>query len=260
VLVSVQVLAIAALGCAGTPRWVTKGDASPYYFQGVGTGSTAAAAERDALLKLLANINGTAVESVIEDFRRESGNTSPGDQSGLVLQTEFREWISTRIAGKVPAEARVVARWRGQGTSWAYAVVERPGQEELINQRHRQAMAGVQRHAWVPGWAQFQKRQTSRAWTYTGGVAAGLLGGASLALLADDAGKRRDQARVQLVRDHYDRLANQRYWASQGLYALAVGIYVVNVLDGMTSKVQPYRILAGMAHDRATLVLSLRVP
>ena len=233
-------------GCAGTPRWVRGTDTSEFYYQGVGTSTTANQAERSALFGLCASIYGTDVEAVVEDFHRE-------DEHGI--QSDFSQWVSTYIAGKVPAEARVVARWEGQGQHWAYALVERPGQRHKIDLLYRKSMAGVERHAWVPGWAQFQKRQPRRAWTYMSGVGVGLLGGVTFAVLSNQAQTRLERAKTRIERDHYDDLANRRYWASNGFYALAGGMYVLNVLDGLTSRVAPYQIVADASARRMLLVV-----
>lgn len=242
------------VGCAGTPRWVGGNDTNDYYFQGVGTGPNVPQAERDALFKLCASINGTDVKSVVEDFRREKDAVGPGADAGLRTESDFKQWISTYISGKVPAEARVVERWQGKGQHWAYAVVEKPGQERWIKSRYKQAMAGVAGHAFVPGWAQLQKKQPRRAGFYISGVGVGILGGISFALLSNDALERRDQAKLRIKRDHYDSLANQRFWASTGFYALAGGMYLLNVLDGMNSVVEPYQILTQIGPGGAALV------
>ena len=225
-------------GCAASPKWVGGTDRSDFYYQGVGSGSSASHADRNALFELCAAIHGIEVEQVVEDFTREHGT----DQTST-FESDFKQWISTYTAGKVPAETRIAERWQGKGQHWAYALVEKPGQQRRIQRLYNQAMARVGQHAFVPGWAQFQKKQPRRAWTYIGGVGIGILGGASFALLSNDALERRDQVKTRIERDHYDELANRRFWISSAFYALAGGTYVINVLDGRNSRVQPYQIL-----------------
>ena len=243
------------VGCAGTPRWVGGNDTNTYYYQGVGTGSSVPQAEHDAMFKLCASIHGTDVESEIELFKRERGTSGQGAGADYILEDDFKQWLKSRVSGKVPAEARVVERWQGKGQHWAYAVVEKPEQERWIKSRYQQAMAGVTGHAFVPGWAQLQKKQPRRAGFYISGVGVGILGGVSFALLSNDALNRRDQSKLRIERDHYDSLANQRFWASTGFYVMAGSMYFFNVLDGVNSKVEPYQILTQIGPGSAALVL-----
>ena len=240
--------------CAAPPQWVKGTDRSAYYYQGVGIASSASQAERDALFDLCANIHGIEVESVMEDFLRERDKVGDrGDQ--YQLESDFQQWVKTYIEGKVPAEARVVERWKGQGQRWAYSIVEKPGQERPIKRLYNQALANVKHHAFVPGWAQFQKKQPRKAWTFISGASIGIIGGAAFALSSNDAGKRRDQATIRIERDHYDDLANQRFWISNAFYALAGGMYAINVLDGMNSRVEPYQLLTQVEPGGVRLVI-----
>jgi len=66
---------------------------------------------------------------------------------------------------------------------------------------------------------------------------------AAFAILSNDAGQRRDQSNTRIERDHYDDLANRRFWFSSGFYALAGSMYAINVLDGLYAQAQPYQIL-----------------
>ena len=104
-------------------------------------------------------------------------------------------------------------------------------------------MYGVRSHSFVPGWAQFQKHQPRRAWTYIAGIGVGIVGGATFAVLSDDAETRRDRSTIRITRDHYDDLANQRFWTSRAFYVFAGSLYVLNLLDGITVSVAPYQVL-----------------
>lgn len=116
-------------------------------------------------------------------------------------------------------------------------------------------MNHVERHAWVPGWAQFQKKQQRRAWTYISGVSIGVLGGATFAILSNDAEQRRDQSKTRIEREHYDDLANRRFWFSSAFYALAGGMYTINVLDGLYSRTEPYQILTQVEPGRVLIAV-----
>jgi hypothetical protein len=175
----------------------------------------------------------------VEYFRREYG------ESGLTqMDEDFRQHVQQYTAGRIPAEVRIAQRWKGNDTYWAYAVVERNGKMRQIDRLFQQHMAGIRGKALVPGWAQFQKHQNRKAWTYMAGVAVGVVGGAAFATLSNDAQDRRDRSTLQADHTYYDDLANQHFWASSGFYLLAATTYTVNILDGWYTTVQPYQILA----------------
>lgn len=226
-------------GCSAPPRWVGGTDRSPYYYQGVGTGPSPAQAERSAFFALCANINGIEVEEVIEDYQRERGTAD-----SATVESDFKQWLKSYVSGKVPAEVRIAERWEGKGREWAYAIAENPGQLRAIDKHFAQHMANSQAHAFVPGWAQFQKGQHRKAWMLMAGVGVGLVGGASFAILSNDSQTRRDQSAARVLREHYDTQANQRFWISTAFYVLAGSTYLANVLDGFYSDVEPYQILA----------------
>ena len=243
------ILILGAMGCAGTPRWVNGVDRTAHYYQGVGTGGSVLEADRQALFELSANIHGIEVEQIVNLYVSEEQKTQ-GSSLQSELASNFYQWIRTYNEGKVPAEARVVNRWKGKGRNWSYALVEKPGQVARIDRLYTEAMHHVERHAWVPGWAQFQKKQNRRAWTYLSGVGIGVLGGAAFAILSNDAEQRRDQSNTRIERAHYDDLANRRFWFSSGFYALAGSMYAINVLDGLYAQAQPYQILTQVGPGR----------
>jgi len=245
------VLLFLVTGCASTPVWVEGTDRNDFYYQGVGVGPSASQAERNASLDLCANIHGIEVEQVIEDYQRERST-----RYELDTESSFQQWMSTYVEGRVPAEARIVERWKGQGQFWAYAIVEKPGQKKRIQRLYDRALEDVKLHSLLPGWAQFQKRQLHKGWLYIGGVSAGVIGGVSFAILSNDALERRDRSTRQMDRDHYDDLANRRFWISNTFYALAGGMYAINVLDGWHSRVEPYQILARV--ERGGVHLAVR--
>ncbi len=229
-------------GCTSTPRWASSSLDNTYYHTGIGSGLDYNAAEVNALLDLSAQIHGTEIEAVIEYFRREYGEASTSH-----VDEDFRQHIKQYTAGKIPAEVRIVERWEGNGAQWAYAVVERQGQIRQINRLFQKHMAGIRGKSLVPGWAQFQKRQPRKAWTYMAGVAIGIVGGVTFATLSNDARDRRDRSTLQVDHTYYDDLANQRFWASAGFYLLAATTYTVNVLDGWYTTIQPYQILTNLS-------------
>ena len=237
-------------GCAA-PRWVGKAPPrSSLYYRGTGSASLEQAADREALFALCASIHGVEIEQIIEDYTRELDGPEVG-----WLEQDYKQWLRTYTKGELPAGARVVERWHGRGAHWAYAVAEQAGQDRTITRMFRDRMSGVRLHSWVPGWAQFQKRQPRKAWAMMTGVGAGLLGGISFAILSNDARERRDQATLQVTRDHYDDLANQRFWLSTGFYALAGVTYITSVIDGYISRVQPYEILTTIDPGGARVAL-----
>jgi len=155
------VLLFLVTGCASTPVWVEGTDRNDFYYQGVGVGPSASQAERNASLDLCANIHGIEVEQVIEDYQRERST-----RYELDTESSFQQWMSTYVEGRVPAEARIVERWKGQGQFWAYAIVEKPGQKKRIQRLYDRALEDVKLHSLLPGWAQFQKRQLHKGWLY----------------------------------------------------------------------------------------------
>ena len=237
-------------GCAA-PRWVGKAPPrSSLYYRGSGSASLEQVADREALFALCASIHGIEIEQIMEDYKRELD----GPEGGW-LEQDYKQWLRTYTKGELPAGVRVVERWHGRGTHWAYALAEKPDQERAIARMFRDRMSGVRLHSWVPGWAQFQKRQTRKAWTMMAGVGTGLLGGISFAILSNDARERRDQATIRVTREHYDDLANQRFWLSTGFYALAGATYIASVIDGFVSRVQPYEILTTIERGGARVAL-----
>lgn len=236
--VQIGLIFLLLIGCSSPPRWVEGTGRSPYYFQGVGMGPSPAQAERSAYFDLCANINGTEVKQVIEDYQREYSTAGK-----VTLDSDFRQWLTSYVEGKVPAEASIVSRWENDKKQWAYAIVEKPGKLRSIKARYNRHMANVRAHSFVPGWAQLQKRQNKKAWTLITGMGIGIVGGATFAVLSNDALTKRDQSTLRIERDHFDNQANQRFWISTAFYVLAGGTYLANVLDGFYSVVDPYQIL-----------------
>ena len=156
----------------------------------------------------------------------------------------------------MPAASRVVDRWSGDKGQWAYAIVERPGMLKTINRRYADRMSGVVLHAFVPGWAQFQQERDLAGWTYIGGVGVGIIAGVSGTILAADKVARRDRETTPKLKQYYDDQANQYFWLSTAGYALAALSYVVNVVDGVTVKVDPYRLLTALDPAGFELVIS----
>ena len=155
----------------------------------------------------------------------------------------------------MPAESRVVDRWSGDKGQWAYAIVERPGMLKTINQRYADHMGGVALHAFVPGWAQFQQERDLAGWTYIVGVGVGIIAGVSGTILAADKVARRDRETTPKLKTYYDDQANQYFWLSTAGYALTGVSYIVNVLDGVTVRVEPYRLLTSLDPAGIELVL-----
>jgi hypothetical protein len=231
-------IAVLSCGCASTPRWVHNSSDNTYFHTGVGSGSDFNKAEVNALLDLSAQIHGTEVDAVVEHFRREYGPASATE-----MDEDFVQRVKQYTSGRIPSEVRIAERWKDGHTHWAYAVVERNGQVRTIDRLFNERTSNIKAKAFVPGWAQFQKRQPRRAWTYMAGVTVGLVGGAAFAVLSNDAQDRRNQSNLQVDYTYYDDLANQRFWASNGFYLLAVSTYVANLLDAWYVDVQPYQIL-----------------
>ena len=184
-----------AFGCAGTPKWVGGTSRSEFYYQGVGSSESATSAEERALFSLVAQIEGSEIQSVTEDYNRASSQVS-GRKVTATDSSRLRQWISMRIEGKVPAEVRIQERFRDENQEWALAVVERPGQLRRTNRLYQSTLRNVKYHAFVPGWAQVQKRQSRRAYTYIGVFSAGVIGGISFAILSNHANARRDRATI----------------------------------------------------------------
>ena len=237
----VTLYCLANVGCASTPRWVGGIDRNEYYHQGVGHAKNTVDADRAAILELCASIHGIDVESVQEAFQREHGVL--GNQ---VFEEDFTNWVKTYVGGKVPAESRVVDRWSGDEGQWAYALVERPGMVNTVNELHADHMAGIALHAFVPGWAQFQQQRDQAAWTYIGGFGIGLVTGITGYILAADQVDRRDRERQGGHKDmeaYHDDQANRYYWISMAGYAFMGLSYGINLVDGLTVRVEPYKLL-----------------
>ena len=71
-------------------------------------------ADRQALFEISANIHGIEVKQVLNLYVNEE-QKSRGNGLQSELESHFHQWITTYNEGKVPAETRVVDRWKGQG-------------------------------------------------------------------------------------------------------------------------------------------------
>ena len=88
------------------------------------------------------------------------------------------------------------------------------------------------------------------------GVGVGIIAGVSGTILAADKVARRDREATPKLKQYYDDQANQYFWLSTAGYALTGLSYVVNVLDGVTVRVEPYRLLTSLDPAGIELVLN----
>ena len=83
-----------------------------------------------------------------------------------------------------------------------------------------------------------------------------MIAGVSGTILAADKVARRDRESPGKLQTYYDDQANQYFWLSTAGYALTGLFYIVNVLDGVTVRVEPYRLLTSLDPAGIELVLN----
>lgn len=237
-------------GCAAAPPW-QRGyidELSEYYDQGVGGGSTAAAADRSAQIALVGYQQGVQVSSITENRVHEFSRN--GDE--LIFEVETDQGTQQKVSGVLPAASYIAERWRSQdGYWWSYALSERPGQGPRI---HRLAGRGLQlarTRAVVPGWAQFTKKQDRKGWTIAAGEALGLVGWLALDALTGEYRDRRGQAVTPADYRYYDRVSDRFAWGAAGCASLAAATYLFSMIDGIINRPPAYRLLMTQVHLEA---------
>jgi hypothetical protein len=129
----------------------------------------------------------------------------------------------------------------------------------IVDELHADHMAGIALHAFVPGWAQFQQQRDRAGWTYIGGFGLGLLTGISGHILSADQVERRNRERQKPgpnLEAYYDDQANRYYWMSMAGYAVMGLSYGINLLDGLTVRVEPYKLLTSFDSRGIELVFA----
>lgn len=238
-------LIVANCGCAATPPW-HRGfvdELSGYYDQGVGGGSTAAAADRNAQIALVGYQQGFQVSSITEgrvgSFRRN------GDELTFEVATERG---IQQISGVLPPGSYVAERWRAQdGSWWSFALSERPGQGPELRRLTASRMQMARTRAVVPGWAQFAKKEDRKGWTIIAGEALSLGGWYALGALTDEYRRRRGQGTPADYR-YYDRWSDRFAWGAAGCRSLAGATYLFSMIDGIISRPPTYRLLMTQVH------------
>lgn len=228
-------------GCAAAPPW-HRGhldELAEYYDQGVGGGGTAAEAERNAQVALVAYRHGIQVRSVtgsqIQSFSRN------GDELVFQLITDS---LTQQVAGALPAGTYIAERWRDQdGSWWSYALSERPGEGPRIRRLVDSRMRMARVRAIVPGWAQFTKHQERKGWAIVTGEALSVVGWLALDALTAEYRSQRNQAATVTDYRYYDRWSDRFAWGAAGCASLAAATYLASAIDGIANRPPAYRLL-----------------
>lgn len=231
-------IVLGVAGCSHSPQWTHTFSSSELYYQGVGDGRSEGQAKRSAELGLCGEMQQRtiSIQSIHEAQERVTNGTFQNEST-------FRQWIKEEFDCELPAGVRIAERARIDSRYWAYAIAERPGQEQRINQLFARRTSGMKMRAMFPGWAQFRSGERDKAWSIllTEGVA--VVGFGASAIASSDYRDRRDRARHANDYEYYDDWANRLYWSSVGFGVVAVGTYLFSLIDGISSTPMPHKVL-----------------
>ena len=122
-------IVLGVAGCSHSPQWTRTWSSSEFYYQGVGDGRSEGQAKRSAELGLCGEMQQRtiSIQSIHEAQERVTNGTFQNEST-------FRQWIKEEFDCELPAGVRIAERARIDSRYWAYAIAERPGQEQRINQ------------------------------------------------------------------------------------------------------------------------------
>ena len=249
---AILLLVAGLAGCASAPPAWHGGfldGVSEYYDQGTGGGSSMGKADENAQIALVGFQQGIQVESVTENMVQSF--EKQGEE--LIIEVMTQKGVQ-RFLGKVPAGSYIAERWQdGNGEWWSFAVAEKPGKAQRIQNLRDSRLGAARLRSVVPGWAQFSKGQKSKGWRILKAEGVGLVGFATFVILQKDFEDRRDRVRgigqgAADDRQYYDDWANRFYWGNVAFGTLAGATYLYSLIDGITSVPPTYRLLLSKAN------------